>query len=329
MDSLHLFLCTPDEIDKGISINIISKHIKRGTRKVDEKICLKQYLTEGEYEELLALEYLCTSTDKINLKLELNYKRHRKKTQEEGMKEINEFLYYFDDEIIAYVGISSFGGQNTAEISGMTHPQHRRKGIFRKIFQLAIEECNKRHFNKILLLADGQSESGIKFIESVLGEYAFSEYRMKMTGKVAREVDIPIKLRKATNQDIEELVRQDTIYFNQSEPVEYESLPEEDESRGEIIYLSEVEGTVVGKIKISYAKDALPFISGFGILPKYRNKRYGEATLIEAIKLINDKDIFEVELDVEAKNSSALNIYKSCGFELQSAMNYYYSPVQS
>ncbi|WP_367114841.1 GNAT family N-acetyltransferase [Clostridium sp.] len=53
---------------------------------------------------------------------------------------MNEFLYYIDGVLIAYLGISSFGGNN-GEINGMTHPDFRRNGLFTKLFQLAIEEC--------------------------------------------------------------------------------------------------------------------------------------------------------------------------------------------
>ena len=58
-------------------------------------------------------------------------------------------------------------------------------------------------------------------------------------------------------------------------------------------------------------------------MPDFRGKGYGKAALKEAIRLINEKNIYEVGLDVECKNNTALNLYKSCGFEEKSVMNYY------
>lgn len=40
-------------------------------------------------------------------------------------------------------------------------------------------------------------------------------------------------------------------------------------------------------------------------------------------KEINEKNIYEIELDVECKNNTALNLYKSCGFKEISVMSYY------
>ncbi len=71
---------------------------------------------------------------------------------------------------------------------------------------------------------------------------------------------------------------------------------------------------IIGKIRVDYS-DNLAFICGFGILPDFRGKGYGKATLMEVLRLINEKNINEIELDVETKNSNPLNLYKSVGFE--------------
>ena len=42
------------------------------------------------------------------------------------------------DILVAYLGISCFGG-NIGEINGMTHPDWRRKGIFKKLFEIAMD----------------------------------------------------------------------------------------------------------------------------------------------------------------------------------------------
>src|SRR5665647_1422446 len=121
---------------------------------LNETICLKQYISENEYEEIKRLEMICCEHDKINLKIELDYKINMPRNAELGLKEINEYLYYVENDLVAYLGISSFGGNN-GEISGMVHPDFRREGFFSKLFKLAVEECRKRKFNKILLLSDG------------------------------------------------------------------------------------------------------------------------------------------------------------------------------
>lgn len=308
---------------------------------LNQSICLKEYISEKEYNHINQLQELCSSNDKVNLKLELDYKLNLYKNFKIGLKNINEFLYYVDEILVAYLGISSFG-HNIGEINGMTHPDWRRKGLFSKLFELAINECSKRKFNKIVLLTDGKSNSGTGFIKSKNGNYDFSEYRMKLINKVSLESINPINLRQAGKLDIKEIERQNTIFFNNAEDnensedtnvednesfqnpnvKEIKSSLQEEEVLNENTYMVELNGDVIGKINVEY-NDNSAFIFGFGILPDFRGKGYGKAALKEALRLINEKNIDEIELDVECKNNTALNLYKACGFKEISVMNYY------
>lgn len=285
----------------------------------NQVICLKGNTSEKEYNEINKLQEIISLKDKVNLKLELDYRLRINKKSENALKNINEFLYYIDDALVAYLGISCFGG-NVAEINGMTHPTWRRKGIFKKLFELAMNECSKRNFNEILLLADGKSDSGIEFIKAVDGEYEVSEYRMEISNKTSLENIHLINLRKAEKSDAKEIGRQDSIYFYDEK--ESENLVDEAEIRIETSYMIELNNIAIGKINIKYSENSA-FISGFGILPEFRCKGYGKVALKEALKLINEKNINKVQLDVSCKNNKALNLYKSCGFEEQSVMNYY------
>ena len=290
-------------------------------KTLDEKIILRENLSEKEYEEIIRLEGICNKEDKVNLKLELDFKMNFIKSSNNcGIENINEFLYYNNNTLVSYLGIVSFGGKKTAEINGMTHPDFKRKGLFKKLLDLALEECHRAKYDKILLLCDGKSKSGIKFIEDNLGKYSFSEYRMKANNKIHNEVAKNIVLRKATNEDGKEIVKQNEIYFGQ--PLEYECFPEEEEKVGQITYMVELKNKIIGKITISFG-DGPAFISGVGILPQYRGRGYGKETLKEALRLIKERGINEVELDVECKNDTALSLYKECGFQEQSSMNYY------
>jgi len=293
-------------------------------KTLNQTICLKKYISEKDYKEINELKERCILEDKINLKLELDYKLNIAKKPEIGLNKINEFLYYVNDVLVSYIGISSFGN-NMGELNGLTHPAWRRKGIFKKLFELAMDECGKRKFTKILLLTDNNSNSGIEFIKSINGSYDFSEFRMKQINNGFLDSINSIKLRKAKNQDSKEIQRQNTIFFNDEEliDIEYkEYSPEDEEILNEITYMIELKGEIIGKIKVDYSETSA-FICGFGIVPEFRGKGYGKESLLETISLITKKGIHEIELDVEGKNSTALNLYKSCGFEERSTMNYY------
>jgi ribosomal protein S18 acetylase RimI-like enzyme len=220
---------------------------------------------------------------------------------------------------VSYLGISSYGA-NIAEINGMTHPKYRRKGLFLKLFQLAMEECRKRGFEKVLLLTDEKSAEGVAFINSTSAEYDFSEYRMRAEYNSSCYETEAINLRKATQSDAKEITGQNILYFNDSE------VTEDNYSIDEHIlnstYMVELCGATIGKICIEYT-NSTAYIFGFGILPDFRGKGYGRAALISAMKVCHQDNYDVMELDVACKNKNALNLYTSCGFEIQSVMNYY------
>ncbi|AGF57377.1 ribosomal protein S18 acetylase RimI-like enzyme [Clostridium saccharoperbutylacetonicum] len=290
-------------------------------QEINQKIIIKQYLMEKEYKELKELEEIIKLVDKVNLKLELDYKLELNNISVCGTERINEFLYYEDGVLVSYLGISCFGG-NVAELNGMTHPKWRRKGKFKKLFELAKNECINRNFKKILLLTDGISDSGKEFIKAVGGQYDFTEYGMELLKQTSLKNEITINLRKAEESDNLEIARQDLIYFSDKEDVENVEEIEEDKIRIETANIIELNNITIGKIHIKY-DDNSAFILGFGILPEFRGKGFGKTALKEALKIIKERNISNVGLDVAAKNKRALNLYKSCGFEEKSTMDYY------
>ena len=288
--------------------------------KVSEQyIVLKKYLNESDYAKINELKDICIKEDKINLKLELEYRMQVPKNYEKSLSDINEFLYYINNELVGYIGVSSFGG-NAAEINGMVHPTWRRKGIFTKLCNMAIEESKSRNFNEILLLCDEKSNKAIEFIKTIEGSYSFSECRMKRTCRDINENNKDIFLRKATNLDIKEIEKLNTVFFGD---VSNEQISPEDEEINNIItYLIELDEKVIGKIKVE-REEKKAFICGFGIYPEFRRKGYGRQALTETLNIINKDFIYDIGLDVAVENKKALNLYKSCGFEEKSLMNYY------
>lgn len=282
-------------------------------------IVLKKYFNDNDYKQIGELEKLCIANDKVNLKLELEYKLHTHNDNESGVNDINEFLYYIDNELVGYIGIGSFGG-NVGEINGMVHPAWRRRGIFKKLIELTLEECKRRNFSKTLLLSDDKSVSGVEFIKAAGASYSFSEYRMRLKEKKVGAHNQVITLTKARNSHGEEIRRQNSTFFGGVDAGLI--LPEKDEENGYTTYIVELDCTAIGKIKVE-RENKSAFISGFGIVPEYRSKGFGKAALQRTIEMLWNEGILDISLDVASENSKALNLYKSCGFVEESTMNYY------
>lgn len=284
------------------------------------RICLRPYIDEEEYRETNELREICTQQEKIDIKVELEYKLSLAKGRKDnGSMKADEFSYHSDGNLVGYLGIFHMG-RHTAELTGMVHPDYRRQGIFTRLYILALEECRRRKFEKILLVCDHDSASGLGFIGSTGAVYSVSEYQMTKHGLDETGDTGGLVLRRAVNSDVEEIARQNSIYFGFDSGTE--PLPEDEQRIGRVTYLVEKEGVVAGKVRLE-PHGTRGFISGFGILPEYRTMGYGKKALLASLNALKEQGMEAVGLDVSAVNENALGLYKSCGFVEESVIDYY------
>lgn len=283
-------------------------------------IKLKEELMQKDYDDINNLKEICINADNLSLKLEIDYKINRHKKKKKNIENINEFMFYDDNVLIGYIGMCDFGG-DTLEVNGMVHPDYRRKGVFTKLFTLVNDEWNKRIKKSILLLSDSNSIAGINFIKRTCDIYDHSEYEMFLKKDFdQKQIISDLKLRNATIHDSKEIAWQNSIYFG----IEYhgESFPMPELGEQSFIYMAILNDIIIGKVHVEI-NNGIGGIYGLGVLPEYRSKGYGRQILIMAIGKLKEKDSKEIMLQVEIKNKNALNLYKSCGFEETSIMDYY------
>lgn len=283
---------------------------------------VKEKLTQKDYDEIHHLQNICLENDRISLKLELDYKFSRTKLNQEILNVNNEFLYYENDLLIGYMGICHFGGSEL-EVNGMVHPNYRRRGVFKELYASVKAEFNKRASNKMLLLTDHLSLSGQEFIETTGAIYDFSEFEMYLKNTINKKAfSNRITLRKATNQDAREIAMQNAIYSSVPFDEGLITLPEDEEKSGFTIFIAELNSKIIGKVNLELNQDICG-IYGLGVLPEYRGMGYGREFLMGSIAKLKERNAQEIMLQVATKNSNALNLYKSCGFEVTSTMDYY------
>lgn len=290
---------------------------------------LRETIDQEDYERINELQELCCRAEQTALKLELEYKLGAAQTEvvKSGILPINEFMYFDDQQLIGYIGLSSFGGAGSQiEVNGMVHPEYRRQGVFSQLFKLANEEWNRRGAKSVLLLSDRKSEAGQRFIHKTGASYDHSEYEMVLNREQFERLPSEasgIAFRKASNGDAQEIARQNGIYFgDETESPDELILPEEEEAKGMSIYIAEKDQRIIGKVHLQLISQA-GGIYGLGVLPEYRRNGFGRNILTMAIeKLIEDK-ASSITLQVATENGNALDLYKSCGFIETSTMDYF------
>ena len=278
-------------------------------------IVLAHGLTPENLIEIKTLEDICNSLEPLNMKLNWESLEARPKDQ------INDLLIYDDSLLVGFMGLYSFGNNSKeVEITGMVHPSYRRKGIFQSLFDLTIKEHLPEQTENILLITERSSEAGISFAKKQNANYSFSEYKMKYDVNYSVNLtNSNVTLRKAEEKDFNNV-----LFVNaQNIGVEVEYF---DSSYLRKIYdqtfVIEINKKCIGKICI-FQNESEGFFFGFNILEEYRGNGYGKETLNLAITMLLEKNITDIQLEVETKNMNALTIYKDCGFVDTTIYDYY------
>lgn len=271
-------------------------------------------LSERQLEEISRLEEACCRYEPLQMKLNWDMLRARPQDC------INDFLCYEGDELVGLIGLYDIAQKSKEiEITGMVHPQFRRKGIFTKLFKKAMERCSDINAERVLLISEHSTVSGIEFVKSVGARYTCSEYRMKF-----QQASVPfvptygITLKKADYDCFRELGSLDSICFNDIIEEGADFSPDSFNTTL-VAYLN---GSLVGKIGL-LKEIGEGYIFGFAVKPELRGKGYGREILSLALNNFLSEQITTVFLEVAVENERALNLYKSCGFSVVTVYDYF------
>lgn len=280
----------------------------------------KQGLTADVLQEIEQLAAVCQQYEHLEMKLNWNV-LHKRPEQE-----TNDFLYYEDGKLVGYLALFCFNSQE-AEVSGMVHPEYRRKGIFSRLFQAATEEVQHRNVPQILCIVEHSSQAGQAFSRRLNAQFHHSEYKMKLVEPRLPSGGIEgLTFRKSQAEDGMILAHITAVAFDmlRSDVTWYSQGPQPDRPS----YLAQVGDVYVGKIDVSLdEQEAL--ILGFGVLPEFQGRGYGRQLLAYTIQELLKAGKRNIALEVVTNNQNALSLYQSCGFEVVTSYDYYSYPVFS
>jgi ribosomal protein S18 acetylase RimI-like enzyme len=274
----------------------------------------KLTLTGAELTEIEQLTDICNNKEGLHMRLGwLQIGSPNKET--------NDLLYYEDNKLAGYLNISSYGIREK-ELTGMVHPDYRRKGIFRALLAAAKEECLHRGVQKLLLISEHASHSGLAFVKAIGAQQDFSEHEMVLGTFYERgSFNERFRMRNAGSDDAEVLISIMTADFDDVEQARF-YVTELLQQPGQRIYLGLLDGEPVGCLRLDEMDDEVG-IYGFVVRPEYRGHGYGRQMLEETIRTIHAKGPKRIMLEVETDNTNAIGLYRSCGFQVKTTYDYY------
>jgi ribosomal protein S18 acetylase RimI-like enzyme len=293
------------------------------TDGTDYKVIARQQMDENELAKVRELEAVCNGQEGLTLKLNWGMLRERAS----GSGGINDFLCCGKDEkLVGFLALYGFG-RSEMEVSGMVRPEFRQKGVFSLMLEKAGEECKQRDIKSFLFICERRSASGSAFIKARGASFDHSEHWMERPGSMEPiPLSSPVELREAVPGDYERLAGLDSICFDIPLEESRNFYTSQSFLSSEQLFVVELDGSDIGMVKLHKEDDSV-FIFGFGIQPEFRGKGYGRAALARAVNRALDSRPSLVALEVDCVNDTALNLYKSCGFQTVTTYDYYRLPL--
>jgi len=274
----------------------------------------KHILTDKELREIEHLTEICNKYEDLHMRF--SWLRTGPLSEE-----TNDFLCYEDGKLTGYLNISSFGTKEK-ELIGMVHPEQRHKGIFRTLLTMAKEECMRRGVQKVILVCEHASHSGLAFAAAMGAHHDFSEHAMLLGDfQERRTADERVHTREAGLEDFEALASIMTTDFGDAEEAKF-YVTQFLQRPGQRFYLGMLNEEAIGCLRLDEMEDEVG-IYGFVVRPEQRGCGYGRQILEEAIRIIRAECGKEITLEVETDNVNAIGLYRSCGFQVKTTYDYY------
>lgn len=268
-------------------------------------------LSPADFAAVEALEAAVVAADGGRLKLEKQYVRTGDRVQ--------AVLWREGGAVVGFCGAYRFG--EPAEIAGMVHPDHRRRGIGDRLLRAALERAGTGGAAP-LLVVPRHSTGGRVLAERHGGVLDHSEHALVLEGPprppAARPDRPDAVLRRATLDDAGAVSRILAVAFAEPERDVRGLIADPDDAT----FAIEVSGAVVGTVRTT-VHDGVGGVYGFAIDPSHQGRGIGRDVLHRVCEQLRAGGAVRVGLEVEVDNDRALELYTSTGFVAVSTEDYY------
>ncbi|OEH93262.1 GNAT family N-acetyltransferase [Bacillus solimangrovi] len=278
-------------------------------------------LTSELIQEIISLANICSEYDQIDLITPIN----ESMLLERNGQETNDFLYFDHGKLVAFLGMYEIVDNGEIELTGMVHPNYRRKGIFQQLYSEANQECHLRGYEQIIGITEKQSEGGKGFLEHISAKYKFSEYTMKyeLGMESIDNENFQIELRTTSDSDVHHLKKILMDAFHDDEQSTLSLINNNMNSDNQKLYTVFSNDEIIGTVTVSKSKGVV-YISCLAVDLNEQGKGYGRAILKKLLKQLLLEGCEDIRLDVAVENERALGLYRSVGFKKQRIYDYYF-----
>lgn len=285
-------------------------------------LVVKHALTEREMAEVERLTTLGVTHEHLLMRLDYNMLAQFAPPTDDL------FLWYRDDQLVGYLLLDRYHS-DVKEVTGIVHPAFRRQGVARQLFTAARQECMSRGIRRLLFTCETSSTSGQACVLALGAGREFAEHRMMLQRFQPRfQFDDRLLFREAVHDDLDELALILAADFGDSKEQARQHVVHAWARPNQCFYLATYGGEdvgcaePVGTLRVEEMPQEMG-IYGFFVRPEYRGRGHGRQILEEAIVTMRGHSSKPIMLEVDTNNLTALNLYRSLGFEVERTYEYY------
>ncbi len=231
-------------------------------------------------------------------------------------------FYQRQEKIVGFLAFFHFYPA-AAEIALCVHPDYRRQGIAKVLWQ---EMCQKAHTalpSIKHLIVSSPHDKHATWLKQHAFEFEQTEYDMSCDVYLPElQHDSTCTVREANHEDIELLHIIDHACFNPNRPEPILRIRKLLETSNIKIFLMFHQTHLVGQVHLVFEPNQVR-LTDLAVLPDMQRQGFGQALIEYSLKYAYQKQQKKITLTVAAKNNMALRLYQNVGFQIYNAVDYY------
>lgn len=195
---------------------------------------------------------------------------------------LSDYYYYIDQQLVGVLNMYRFKS-DLVEIAALVHPDFRRQGVYRMLFNEALHELKRVHIERMSFVCHDKAKEFIGYLNRRQVKFDHSEDQILATDKFTLSAEPLVQLRLARREDLDILA----IIHQESFGGEIEAHRRYlmncfDEAHYEI-WLCFYHEQAVGKIHLYFNEFNEVLLHDLGIRTEFRRQNLGSAMLLNLV----------------------------------------------
>jgi ribosomal protein S18 acetylase RimI-like enzyme len=243
-----------------------------------------------------------------------------------GGNYISDYFFYREQQLVTVLNLYRFK-PDLVEITALTHPEFRKQGHFRILFQEALQELKRCNILTLAFMVNEKAKNSINFLSRRHAKFDHSEDQIMATPNFTLPENSRVELRLAQKEELDILAKIHFDSFNGDIQNHRQYISKCFTEENYEIWVCLLQGELIGKIHLYYNEFNEVLIHDLGIRKEFRRGGYGTEMLKCLLKILFTKPELIILADIYTKDAGVVEYYRKCEFQWLNRFNFYHSPL--